>query len=284
MISSVPFISSVRQPTDFKNPPIWFVFSESRLLVLEEDTAVRLPRLLNITELPLDTDLKRHFYLGYINQDNAIHCYVAEVPKETVVSENFAFVGLRQLYTRLNDEMLTLAGRALQLLDWDRTHLFCSRCGAPAEKSDSEHVKRCPICDYSMYPKLAPAIIVRVQRSTKNGREILLARGPHYPPGWFSVLAGFVEPGESLEMCVAREVYEEVGLRVKNIQYFGSQPWPFPHSLMLGFTADYHSGHIVPQKGEIEEAYWFRPDNMPQIPPRMSISRHLIDDFLKKNR
>ena len=134
-----------------------------------------------------------------------------------------------------------------------------------------------------MYPRLAPAIIVRVQRETENGREILLARGPNYPEGWYSVLAGFVEPGENLETCVAREVYEEVGIRIKNIRYFGSQPWPFPHSLMLGFTADYVSGELTLQEEEIEDAKWFRSDNMPRLPSRMSISRHLIDNFLENN-
>lgn len=250
----------------------------------EEDGDLYLLRLNDLNTLPTIHDAAlRQLYLGYIDEDAPIHCFAVEVPRETAVPKGMSFLNLRQLFPKISDEYLTLAGRALQMIDWDRTHQFCSRCGSEVTSKSHEHVKACPKCDYTMYPRIAPAIIVRVQRETENGREILLARGPHYPPGWYSVLAGFVEPGESLETCVQREIYEEVGLRVKNIQYFGSQPWPFPHSLMLGFTADYESGEFELQVEEIEEAKWFKPNSLPKIPPRMSISRRLIDDFVEKN-
>lgn len=280
------FISSSTPPERLEMPAFYFIFSGNHLLIHEEETAVSLPRLTRLTEeMPfLSHHLLSHTFLGTLEDDASFPCFAAEVPRETTLPDGLAFVNLRQLYGRISDEELTLAGRALQIIDWERTHKYCSRCGAPAQSKPGEHVKICTECDFTMYPRLAPAIIVRVQREGDNGREILLARGHHYPSGWYSVLAGFVEPGEDLETCVAREIFEEVGIRVKNIQYFGSQPWPFPHSLMLGFTADYESGELKLQEDEIEDAKWFSPKEMPRIPPRMSISRHLIDDFLEQNK
>ena len=278
------FITSVHEPAELVQPAYWFVFAGTHLLVFQNEENTEIPQLNDLSSLPFVQETQvRRLYLGYLESDPPLHCYAVEVPRETAVPDNMTFANLRQLYRRVSDDELTLAGRALQMIDWDRTHQFCSRCGTATQSKENEHVKLCPNCGLTMYPRLAPAIIVRVQRETENGREILLARGPNYPPGWYSVLAGFVEPGENLEECVAREVYEEVGIRVKNIRYFGSQPWPFPHSLMLGFTADYESGEFVLQESEIEDAKWFRKENLPRIPPRMSISRHLIDDFLDNN-
>lgn len=280
------FIPLLAPPSEQGGCAYWFIFSGTHLLVHESAAGAALPLSKTLAEInPVLADATlRTLYLGYLDEDEPLHCYGVEVQRDTAVPPNMAFYNLRQLYTRIPDALLTLAGRALQIVDWDRTHQFCSRCGARVEHDATERVKRCSNCDYAMYPRLAPAIIVRVQREAENGRQILLARGPHYPPGWFSVLAGFVEPGETLEECVAREVHEEVGIRVKNIEYFGSQPWPFPHSLMLGFTADYAGGTLNLQPDEIEEASWFYPNELPKVPPRMSISRRLIDDFLEQNR
>jgi NAD+ diphosphatase len=278
-MSSSSFVSLVSPPEEETGTANWFIFSGSHLLIQETEAGVQIPqadRLSHIAPTIAQAAI-RQLYLGHLD---GVHCFGVEVPRETAVPDTFSFQNLRALFMRIPDELLTLAGRALQIVDWDRTHQFCSRCGTEVEHSHKERVKRCPNCDYSMYPRLAPAIIVRVQRQTGTGPQILLARGPNYPPGWYSVLAGFVEPGETLEECVEREVFEEVGIKVKNIRYFGSQPWPFPHSLMLGFTADYESGEFNLQEEEIEEAKWFSKGNIPKIPPRMSISRHLIDDFL----
>jgi NAD+ diphosphatase len=138
---------------------------------------------------------------------------------------------------------------------------------------------RCPACGLSSYPRLAPAIIIAVVRRTDNGPRLLLARNHRFPPGRYSVVAGFVEPGESLEECAEREVLEEVGIRIANLRYFGSQPWPFPHSLMVAFTAEYAGGAITLDGSEIADAGWFAADALPQLPPRMSIARRLIDWF-----
>ncbi|HXI36588.1 MAG TPA: NAD(+) diphosphatase, partial [Burkholderiales bacterium] len=180
---------------------------------------------------------------------------------------------LRALFSVLDDAQFALSGRALQLVDWDRTHQFCGRCGTPTLAKRDERVRSCPACKLSAYPRVAPAVMMLVRR----GDELLLGRGPHFPAGMYSALAGFVEPGESLEQCVEREVGEEVGVRVRNIRYFASQSWPFPHSLMIAFVCDWESGEIRPQEGEIEAANWFKVLQLPKLPSRISIARRLID-------
>jgi NAD+ diphosphatase len=175
---------------------------------------------------------------------------------------------------QMPEPLMGLAGRAAQVLEWDRAHRFCGACGTPTELHGQDRARQCPACGHVAYPRLSPAMMVLVYR----GRELLLARSPHYAPGMFSALAGFVEAGESLEDCVHREVAEEVGVRVRNLRYFGSQSWPFPHSLMLAFTAEWVSGEIVPEPGEIEAADWYDIDALPGVPPRFSIAGHLIRD------
>jgi NAD+ diphosphatase len=191
-----------------------------------------------------------------------------------------AWEGLRSLFTVLEDAHFALAGRAVQLLDWDRQHRFCGRCGAATEAKPEERSRVCPACKLGAYPRLSPAVMALVRREG----ELLLARGPHFPPGMYSALAGFVEPGESLEQCLAREVEEEVGVRVSRARYFASQPWPFPNSLMIAFVCDWVSGEIRPQAGEIEEAKWFNVLQLPKLPSRISIARRLIDGVLAEMR
>ncbi|HVL37588.1 MAG TPA: NAD(+) diphosphatase, partial [Burkholderiales bacterium] len=181
--------------------------------------------------------------------------------------------GLRTLFSVLDDAQFALAGRALQLIDWDRNHQFCGRCGARTHAHAIERVRVCQACGLSAYPRVAPAVMALVRR----GRQLLLARSPHFPPGMYSALAGFVEPGESLEQCIAREVAEEVGIAVANTRYFASQSWPFPHSLMIAFVCDWAGGEIRPQDGEIEAADWFEVLQLPKLPSKISIARRLID-------
>jgi NAD+ diphosphatase len=147
------------------------------------------------------------------------------------------------------------------------------------ELQEIERAKKCPNCGLLHFPRLAPAIIVAIER----GDRLLMARSRRFTTGMYSVLAGFVEPGESLEETVAREVKEEVGISLKDIKYFGSQPWPFPHSLMIGFTATYASGEIVMDDSEIEDAGWFTVDSLPPLPGKISIARKLIDGFIEKH-
>jgi NAD+ diphosphatase len=183
---------------------------------------------------------------------------------------------LMALWGRIDEERWTIAGRAVQLVEWRRTHKFCGRCAAPTEQAGppNDRAMQCPSCGLLAFPRLAPAIIVLV---TRDDGKALLARGANFPVPMYSCLAGFVEPGETMEQAVHREVREEVGIELTEVAYWGSQPWPFPHSLMLGFTARYASGEIVLDEGEIMDAQWHSPDDLPMIPPAMSIARRLID-------
>ena len=202
-----------------------------------------------------------------------------ELAEDVKPPKGMILEGLRQVYGRLDEDLFWIAARAVQIVDWDRTHQFCGRCGVRMEPQSTERAKRCPECGLLHFPRLAPAVIVLVEREDK----LLMARSRHFASGMYSVLAGFVEPGESLEEAVIREVKEEVGISIKDIQYFGSQSWPFPHSLMIGFTATYGGGEISMDDAEIEDAGWFSVDKLPPLPGKISIARKLIDWFIEKH-
>lgn len=280
---SLSFTPSVTPPATIATAKVaasafWFIFRGVDLLVHDEGETAVLPD--NIYDLVL---LRQH-YLGQIEGETApTHCYAAEVASETKPPEGMQFAGLRQLFNRLPTNQLWLAGRAVQIIDWDRNHQFCSRCATPTKILAHERAKKCPNCGLTTYPRISPAIIVRVDRLIEGVPHLLLARNGRWRRGWYSVLAGFVEPGETLEECVHREVFEEVGLRLKNVRYFGSQPWPFPNSLMVGFTAEYASGDIVLEEEELEDANWYTVDSLPNLPSSMSIARRLVDDFVNQH-
>jgi NAD+ diphosphatase len=231
--------------------------------------------------------LKSHNGLGcepartlYLGRLGGVDCWSAELPANAAPPAGLSWEGLRPLFSVLDDDHFALAGRALQLLQWDRDHQFCGRCGTPTEPRREERVRACPACKLSAYPRVAPAVMALVHR----GKEILLARSPHFPAGMYSALAGFVEPGESLEQCLAREVAEEVGVEVARPRYVASQSWPFPHSLMIAFVCEWSSGEIRPQAGEIEEASWFDLLQLPKLPSKISIARRLIDAVCQEIR
>jgi NAD+ diphosphatase len=202
---------------------------------------------------------------------------VAEAPESWEPESSWGFLPLRQLHGLLPDDLYGLAGRAVQIVDWDRNHRFCGRCAAPTESVAHERAKRCPGCELVVYPRISPAVIVLVERDEK----ILLARAHSFSGNFYSVLAGFVEAGEALEEAVSREIAEEVGIQVQDIRYFGSQPWPFPNSLMIGFTARHAAGEIQIDEREIADAGWFRPEELPELPGKISIARRLIDAWLE---
>ena len=191
-----------------------------------------------------------------------------------------AFLDLRQLYGKIDEELIYLSFRALHLLGWSQKTQFCKKCGMKMVTQHSERAKKCPDCGQQSFPRISPAVIVLVER----GDQCLLARSPRFQDGFYSVLAGFVEPGETLEDTVKREIWEETGIEVQDIRYFGSQPWPFPDSLMIGFTARYAGGEIRVDGTEIMEADWFSYDRLPKIPGRISIARRLIDWFINKHQ
>ena len=253
----------------------WFLFRGSELLVREEEGAAQVPSGGELDTLGLDAHEPQT--VGHL--DGAA-CYAAGLPAEIEPPPGMAFHGLRRLWGRLDEAAWKLAGRAVQIVEWDRNHRFCGRCGSETARQPAELARTCPNCGLQQFPRISPAVIVRVER----GDRILLARSPHFAPGVYSTLAGFVEPGESLEETVVREVREEVGIEVSNIRYFGSQPWPFPNSLMIGFVADYESGELRPQAGEIEDAGWFDVDDLPGLPTHFSIARALVDAFIERRR
>lgn len=233
--------------------------------------------------LPIYGELKaiKHLILrsNYMGRLDRRPVFAMEVDESTPDPQPLAFQPLRGTFGTLDEGAWLLAGRAAMIVDWDRCHQFCGACGERTSYLDHERAKCCPSCDLVAYPRVSPAVIVLVER----GDEVLLARGTHLSAGMYALIAGFVEAGESLEDGVHREIREEVGIEVDDITYFGSQPWPFPHSLMVGFTAQYKSGEIAIEPNELEDAKFFRPDELPPVPPRLSIARQLIDYYAAKH-
>jgi NAD+ diphosphatase len=248
---------------------LWFAFGDERLLVFR-DGPVRVPLAGGPEEFDLDVTFR--WEIG--NLDGRT-CWVVETDAEP--PEGMVFRDMRDFFFGVDEDFFRMAGRARQIVGWHATNRFCGRCGGETEPAPGELAKRCTRCGMMHYPRLSPAAIVLVKRRD----QLLLARSPGFPKGLYSVLAGFVEPGESIEETIVREVREEVGIGVDNIRYFGSQPWPFPNSLMVGFTADYAGGELDPEPGEIEDAGWYTVRDLPQLPPSISIARAMIDDFVR---
>jgi len=268
------YVAEVAPPPEPPESALWFVFRESRLLVGEATQAVALPETRDPRALGLDS-LRAPQYLGRLR---GAHLFAAEVAGEIEPPAGWRWEGLRALFGAMDDSLFALAGRALQVVDWNRTHEFCGRCGTPTAHKPGERSRECPTCGLVVYPRIAPAVMAMVRRLPD---EVLLARSPRFPPEMYSALAGFVEPGETLEQCLEREVLEEVGVRVRNLRYFASQPWPFPHSLMIAFVCDWASGEVQANPGEIEAAGWFNVRALPRLPQRISIARRLIDAVVR---
>jgi len=267
-----PFEPGLEPPEPAPASALWFVFRGRELLVRGGGGRVpdEGPEALGFAPL-------RVHYLGALG---TTACFCAELPDASAPPVGHEFRELRGLFGRLPPALHRVAGRAVQIVEWDRTHRFCGACATPTEPVAGERARVCPSCGLVCFPRLAPAIIVAVERND----EILLGRGPHFPPGIYSVIAGFVEPGESVEEAVRREVREETGIEVCDVRYFASQPWPYPHSLMLGFQARYRSGELRIDPGELEDAAWFARDAMPMLfPGNVSIAQWLIHDFLRRS-
>lgn len=248
-----------------------FLFLDTSLLII--DNTIPTYDLLNKRSI----SNKNLIYFGYINE---VECFAGEL-NEQISNDIGEFVNLRQTYTILKTDFLKAAIFAYQIISWNKKTKFCGVCGNLNENSDSiDWVKTCPNCNETYYPKISPAIIVAIKKDNK----LLMAHHKRMTNRVFSILAGFVSPGESLEECIHREVKEEAGIEIKNIEYYGSQPWPFPDSLMIGFKAEYKSGELKPDLTEITELKWFKPDEIPEWPDRSSIARVLIDDFISNSK
>jgi NAD+ diphosphatase len=268
----MPFVPAVLQPAVLSDRPLWFVVQGSGIVIRADGNAVALPATAELALWGLDQ--RQAHYLGRIAERDCLALEAGPVQ----LAAPWAIEGLRALHDRLDEVVFGVAGRAVQIVHFALVHRFCGRCGTATARDLSERCMRCPRCELTVYPRVSPAIIVLVRR----GAEALLAHSGRFATGFYSTLAGFVEPGESLEETLRREVREEVGVEITNIRYFGSQPWPFPHSLMVGFVADHAGGDIVVDGEEIKDARWFRADALPPIPPRLSIARKLIDAWVSE--
>ena len=270
-----PFTPGVTPAKPLSEAALWFIFQNDQLLIelkTEEEIAF-------CSTSPLAHGLSPVFS-QYIGNYNGTGVFVAELPESIEVPETMRFMNLRALFGKIDKDFFSLAGRAIQIIQWNRDHKYCGRCGTAMLIRQTELAKKCPACSFISFPRLSPAVIMSIIRE----KEILLARSPHFPKGMYSTLAGFVEPGETLEETVIREIREEVSVEISDITYISSQPWPFPHSLMVGFATRYAGGDLQIDNNEIEDAQWFSIDNLPVLPTPISIARHLIELFIKDSQ
>lgn len=266
---------SITTPATKKQDSLWFIFNGNKLLVKTATDKVALPVWREMEALA--GNLASPLYLGELE---GCQCFCCEYSEGLHIPEGFEFRDLRPLFGAMEDDLFLLAGKAFQVMNWNRNTQYCGKCGTPTEHRSQERAKICPKCGLLSYPNVVPAIIVAVRKEN----SLLLAHAKHFTSNMYSVIAGFVEAGETFEECVKREVMEEVGIRVKNIRYFGSQPWPFPNSIMVAFTADYESGEIQVDGVEIGDAGWYTVDNLPMLPMGYSIAKALIDWFIDSTR
>ncbi|MGO4476116.1 NAD(+) diphosphatase [Massilia sp. 2TAF26] len=243
------------------------IFHAGRLLVREADLA--LPDRAAVASLALDPQA-----LQPVGLLDGRYCQAGWVEDEARAPQGYGWRGLRSLFAEFDETLLGVAARAAQVAEWARTHRFCGACGSATFRMAGERCFKCTNCGHMAYPRISPAMMVLIRK----GDSFLLALHTQSPSKRFVPLAGFLEAGESIEEAVHREVFEEVGLRVHNLRYFGSQSWPFPHSLMIAFTADYLDGEIRTDPNEIMEARWFGPDDeWPERVPHVSVSSVLVD-------
>lgn len=270
MVRSMPTSASSASPIARS----WFAVGKQGVLVRSDASVasgVVLPseaELRNVG-LSLDESLASGAYRGSEG-------FAVVVPDDFVAPPGWSHLGIRALVDAFDADTFSAAATAGHVVDWWTTSRFCGRCGTPSERVIHERCMRCPQCGLTMYPRISPAVIVLVRR----GDQALLARNARFPVPFYSTLAGFTEVGETLEQTLHREVFEEVGVTIKCPNYFGSQPWPFPHSLMVGFTAEWESGDLRVDQTEIADAQWFSANELPMIPPPVSIARRLIDAWV----
>lgn len=252
-----------------------FTIFKGGLLVKKTEDTLNIPFYDEISKLNIKFETE--FFIGELEGKS---CFAIEAESEVNLPENFDLIPLYEIGPLVDEELFLIAGRANQILNWDKTHRFCGKCGSMTENKKDEMAKKCPSCNHVMYPIICPAIIVAVTK----GDKILLAHNKGFKNNMYSLIAGFAEAGEELMNTVRREVFEEVGIRIKNITYYTSAPWSFPNSLMIGFFAEYESGELKVDGKEILDADWFTEDNFPNIPKRFTLARKIIDEFVERNK
>ena len=223
-----------------------------------------------------EMEMVNNQFIGYLNDKP---CFLSELTNESKLDEDLLLTPLRNLLGRIPDSLFTICSRSLQLSEWTRNNRFCGSCGSKMNKHETERAMSCECNNLLVYPRISPCVIVLVTK----GEQLLLAHNKNFPGTFYSTLAGFIEAGESAESAIHREIYEEVKVNVKNVEYFGSQSWPFPSQLMLGFHAEYLEGDITPDGEEIDLADWFHYKDLPQVPTgNISISGQLIESYIEK--
>lgn len=254
---------------------LWFVFCQSDILLRKTDNGnYEIP----YSEQP-PTAVKSWTTVHNVTplRDIQVRTYTIDVP--VTGFPKFEMCGLRASYTKISHEFYIKAGKCAEINYWDMNTQFCGVCGAPMRKN-TDISKRCTNCGKEVWPQLAPAVIVLIRK----GDEVLLVHARNFKSDYYGLVAGFVETGETLEEAAIREVMEETGLKISNLRYFASQPWPYPSGLMIGFNADYDGGDIHLQRSELSYGGWFHKDNLPKIPEKLSIARQLIDNWIQESQ
>lgn len=256
-------------------PNRWFIFHGNELLLLKKQADFFLP---DYHDIPYLHKTIPYFYS--LGLSNGMHCFCTETLSSYPENPGIQFFPLRQAFDALEHQWFSMVTKGINIINWYKNHQYCGGCGKKTRLEKTSFQADCESCKKVFYPRISPSIIVLI----KNKNQLLMARGEHHAKGVYGLIAGFVSPGETVEEAVNREVMEEVGITVKNIRYFGSQPWPFPDSLMLAFTADYDQGEIQIDNVEIKEAGWYSKDNLPGMPSSSkSIAKALIEHFLAEN-
>lgn len=255
-----------------KELDLWFIYNNNNLIIIDSKSDTRIP---TFNEVKLFyNDLVGIYTLGEFNKRT---CFCGELPSHIDLPSNFRSIPLMEATKLFNNDIFSLCGKAYQIVYWNQTHKFCGRCGSKTNTLENEFAKVCPSCGFTSYPRISPAIIVGITK----GDKMLLAHNKSFPNDVHSTIAGFLDPNETLDHCIKREIYEEVGIKIKNIKYFDSQPWPYPNSLMIGFTAEYESGEISVDGKEITHADWYDKFNLPNLPDETTIARRIINSLLK---
>ncbi|MBL8680075.1 MAG: NAD(+) diphosphatase [Myxococcales bacterium] len=252
--------------------PSWFVFRGDELLVREDNPSSATPWR---GALPRELAAREALTLGLLDGRPAFACVA---PDDAVAPTGAVFSPLRPLHARLSASAFDAASLASQLVYFARHYRYCARCAQPLAPIENSRARVCTGCKHEWYPRVSPCAIVLVY----DGDRVLMTRQPRYPAGMYGLVAGFVEPNESVEACATREAFEECGARLQNVRYFGSQPWSFPHQLMVGFVAEFAGGELVIDRGELEDARWFHRDALPLLPPPVSIARKMIDAWVRR--
>lgn len=261
---------TVEQISQINDKKRWLIIRNEDILVLNGNDVY----LDESNVFSLKPYFLRHFSLGSLD---GIEYLAAEVEANFEFQGSYEFVSLRHALSLMAPEHYSTGVKAYSVIHWDRSHQFCGHCGKNTIAREKQFERFCHSCNVSFFPRISPSIIVLIHKND----HLVMARSPHFPSGVYGLIAGFVEAGETLEEAVHREVEEEVGLKVKNISYVGSQPWLFPDALMLAFTAEYNSGDIIIDNEEIEDAGWYRYDDLPGRPSlAISIASKVLDDFV----